>query len=79
MLLSTLLKATVQLHPCTPLHQPPASAIHKVLINFELQVSLRHYTFIWGCAYQPAGPEYGNGIPGTDKDALDYPELSFIR
>lgn len=80
LLLSALLKATVQPPtPHSPLHHLSASAIHKALINFRPQVSLHHYTFIRGCPYQPAGPEYGNGIPATDKDGLDYPWLSFIR
>ncbi|KAJ4947472.1 hypothetical protein JOQ06_009507 [Pogonophryne albipinna] len=73
-----LLKATVQ-PPPHPLHHLSALAIHKALINFRPQVSLHHYTFIRSGSYQPAGPEYGNGIPATDKDGLDYPWLSFIR
>lgn len=66
-------------NPTHQLHQLSALAIHKDLINFRPQVSLHHYTFIRSCSYQPAGPEYGNGIPATDKDGLDYPWLSFIR
>ncbi len=65
--------------PTPLLHHLSALAIHKALINFRPQVSLHHYTFIRSCSYQPAGPEYGNGIPATDKDGLDYPWLSFIR
>lgn len=82
LLLSALLKATVQPPASNPrprLHHLSALAIHKALISFRPQVSLHHYTFIRSCSYQPAGPEYGNGIPATDKDGLDYPGLSFIR
>lgn len=62
--------ASVATHP---LHLLSAFAIHKALINLGAQVSLHHYTFIRSCSYQPAGPEYGNGIPATDKAGLDYP------
>lgn len=71
--LSATLKATVQLPPPVPLHHLSVSAIHKDLINLRPQVSLHHYTFIRSCSYQPAGTEYGNGIPATDKDSGDYP------